>query len=129
VDTHNSRGNDLQPASCQHMLRLSRDFDQFEILAQEVVDEDGEIDAFCAGERSEAGLYGVVKIDRQVQPLSGAVELVAGAARKVDLSGKVVVVGGVHGVTYRGSFWYCSRSRRVAARAAVTIVDGNRGNP
>jgi len=39
-----------------HRVGLLRDFDQFEILAQEVVDEDGEVDAFGAGERGEAGL-------------------------------------------------------------------------
>lgn len=103
--------------SCWRLLAV-RDLDPLDVLAQQLVDQRGEIDAFGLGQRGQASLHRIVEIDRQVQLGAGAVEFAALGVGKIDFGGHVVV-GWVHGV-HRGVFWYWVRSRRVAGLAEIT---------
>ena len=83
------------------IIWLSRRIDQFDVLAQQLVDQGGQFDPLGLGQRSQAVLQRIVEIQRQPQAGALAEELAACRVGKINLGGQVVVVAGLggHGIS------------------------------
>lgn len=131
----------LTPASYVGVVgpkRLPRGLDEFDVFAQQGIDELTDLDAAGLGASREVGLHIGVEVDRQIRRGVRLEELATDALGEVDLGGHVVVMRlglrshGVHLslrpqvaaviVGHRGSFSYGRRSPRVASRAEMILT-------
>src|ERR1700760_3327027 len=87
---------------------LLRHLDELDVLAQQRIDEGGEVHALGVGEVREAVLHFGLEIYRQLQGGPGSVELAALGAGEVDLGGHLIIgICAAHGFHPRGSSSYC----------------------
>jgi hypothetical protein len=70
---------------------LLRHLDELDVLAQQRIDEGGEIDALGIGEPGEPALHFGIQIDRHVQRRTWPVELATRTAGEVDLGGHLII--------------------------------------